>query len=190
MPTRRPPEITSLLLIERRRKCNLVTALTRFVFLLILASVEALAQSAILTCTRDASLAPETSRSELRLDAPILLDFQFSVTQNWRVKRAQLLLHVARGAAPDRVSVALATAKWTEIQPKLNTSRLRFLPHPVATHEEGWIRVDVAPALIELLAAGKGYGLVVRDFAGRGRALHSRESGQFAPYLVVEGSPR
>ena len=126
----------------------------------------------------------------MRLSRPVLLNFQFSVIQGWRIKKAQLLLHVAEGGAPDRVGIATVASEWSETEPKLNVSRLRFLRHIVEPHEEAWVRIEVAPALIELLAAGKGNGLVLRDYSGRRRILHSRESGQYAPYLVVDGAPR
>jgi hypothetical protein len=56
---------------------------------------------------------------------------------------------------------------------------------------DGWWRVAVEPRLISALVAGLSYGLVVEEesstagWVAANNYVHSRESGEYAPYLVV-----
>jgi len=59
---------------------------------------------------------------------------------------------------------------------------------------DGWWRIAVEPRLVSALVAGLSHGLVVEEETsnagslGSNNFVHSRESGQYAPYLVVKVS--
>jgi hypothetical protein len=162
-------------------------------FVAVLAGIPAVAQTAMLECVADTSI-PSTDghAAELRLPRVILLNFRFAAIRNWSITKATLLLHVASGGIPAHLDISTVTSEWDERSPvKLDIRKLPFLGHAVQSKPDGWIGIEVAPSLIELLAAGKGTGLALRDRSvAREHAIHSRESIQYAPYLMVEGTPR
>ena len=151
------------------------------------------AETAMLECVADLSL-PTTDghAAELRLPETILLNFRFAAIHDWTVIKATLLLHVAGGDALRKIDISTVTVAWTENKPEaVNIRKLNFLSHPVEEKPGGWIAVEVAPSLVELLIAGKGTGLAIRDRASsKKHSIHSRESVQFTPYLIVDGRPR
>ena len=64
--------------------------------------------------------------------------------------------------------------------------------HPERQYQgDGWWRVSVEPRLIAAMVAGLSYGLLVEEESGLFGELgpnnytHARESGAYAPYLVV-----
>ncbi len=65
-----------------------------------------------------------------------------------------------------------------------------------AEHREegnGWISVDVDPRLVIAMTTGDTDGMAIMDGGTYGlfnNFVHSRESGQYAPYLLVEVGPR
>ncbi len=162
-------------------------------FFAALAGIPAVAQTAMLECVADTSiLSTDGHAVELRLPRLILMNFRFAAIRDWSVTKATLLLHIASGDAPAHLDISTVTSEWDERSPvRLDIRKLPFLGHTVQTKPDGWIGIEVTPSLIELLAAGKGTGLGLRDRSGtREHAIHSRESVQYAPYLVVEGRPR
>jgi hypothetical protein len=60
---------------------------------------------------------------------------------------------------------------------------------------DGWWKVEVDPRLVDQVIYGVSHGLVVEDESSPANGfmpnnyVHSRESGGFAPYLLVEVSP-
>ncbi len=62
--------------------------------------------------------------------------------------------------------------------------------HTVLKEEQGgWFSVDVAPRIIAAMVTNDTCGIMIADESGHTRAnnyIHSRESGGFAPYMVVE----
>ncbi len=55
---------------------------------------------------------------------------------------------------------------------------------------DGWLEVDVPPAMVHALADGGTFGWAITDEKGQTRAnsdVHSREQSGFEPYLLVEG---
>ncbi|MGQ9732387.1 MAG: hypothetical protein ACUVX8_14095 [Candidatus Zipacnadales bacterium] len=57
--------------------------------------------------------------------------------------------------------------------------------------EEGWLEVDVPPALIQAMICGDSYGLVLSDEKGQTMAnndVYSHEQSASRPYLMVEAS--
>jgi hypothetical protein len=155
------------------------------------------AGTAIVECTADTYIpaknqkAPDGRASELKLPEVILLNFRFDAIRDWSVSKATLLLHVSSGKAPTRLEIAVVPEQWREMTlPHLDWQKWKYLSHVADGQPEDWVTVEVSAPLIELLAAGKGHGLAVRDkVAGRERAFHSRQTGHFAPYLIVEGQP-
>jgi hypothetical protein len=155
------------------------------------------AGTAIVECTADTYIAAKNQKaadgraSELKLPEVILLNFRFDAIRDWSVSKATLLLHVVNGKAPTRLEIAIAPNPWREMEvPHLDWEKWKYLSHFAEAQPEDWVTVDVAAPLIELLAAGKGHGLALREkVVGRERIFHSRQSGHFAPYLIVEGQP-
>jgi hypothetical protein len=150
------------------------------------------AETAMLDCLADAALAGKAqAATELRVADGILIDFQWQTVTSWRVTKATLLVHLAKGSAPIILDVALAPDTWVEARtPSISEKRLKFLAQKVETHPDGWIALDVPPSMVELAAEGKAHGFVVRDrVRAKERWLHTRRSGQYAPHLLVEGSP-
>ncbi|MEO8132120.1 MAG: hypothetical protein ABI822_33800 [Bryobacteraceae bacterium] len=147
----------------------------------------------MLECTADTSIPSTDGHSpELRLPQAILLNFRFAAVRDWAVIKATLLLHVSGGDPLRALDIATIPAAWDEKSTgSVDARGLLFLSHKVEAKPEGWISIAVEPSLVELLTAGKGTGLAVRDRStSRRHAIHSRESVQFSPYLVVEGRPR
>ena len=108
----------------------------------------------------------------------------------WKIDNATLFLHVAKGAPPSTVEVALVPQPWRESEPpKLEFAKLKFIPHDVSLEPQSWATVQIDPELIQELASGKAHGLVLR-FKGKEFVLHSRESAQFAPKMYVLGGRR
>ena len=147
----------------------------------------------MLECVADTSIPSTDGHAvELRLPQAILMNFRFAAIRDWAVTKATLLLHVAGGDALRNVGISTILAAWDETKPAaVDVRKLQFLNHRVENKPQGWISIEVTPALVELLAAGKGTGLAIRDpSSSKQHAIHSRESVQFMPYLVVEGKPR
>lgn len=120
------------------------------------------------------------------------MNFRFAAVRDWVVTKATLLLHVAGGDSLRMMDVATIVAAWNERSTgSVDVRKLRFLSHKVEIRPDGWISIAVEPSLVELLTAGKGTGLAIRDRStSRQHTIHSRESVQFMPYLIVEGMPR
>ena len=157
----------------------------------------AFAESAVLECTADtwiASYSRKTTSSNgsartLRLkgsEAVLLLSFRVAVIEGWKIHRATLLIHRASGGTPKGVGLSAVSIPWSEASPGAARPNSRYAFVPVTEAGEGWLRVEVPPALIEQLR----YGLAM--IAGQNKAyeFHSRETVQYSPYLLVEGSRR
>ncbi len=157
------------------------------------------AETAVLECTSDMSIPMRKGgldwsghATQLHLPDAALLNFGFAPVKGWAVTKATLLLHVASGAPPERLEIAVIQEPWSEeTAPKLDLKSLRFLAAKPETKPDGWLAIPVEAPLAEILAAGKGYGLAVRERSGAHEYFfHSRESLQYLPYLILEGKPR
>jgi hypothetical protein len=151
------------------------------------------AETAMLECVSDTSIPSNDGHAaELRLPEAILMNFRFAAVRNWAVTKATLLLHVAGGDPVRMLDISTIPAAWEENKTGgVNVAKLHFLSHKAESKPDGWIAVEVTPSLIELLTAGKGTGLAIRDrSSSKQHAFHSRESVQYLPYLIVEGRPR
>ncbi len=150
-------------------------------------------ETAMLECVADTSIPSTDGHAlELRLPQAILMNFRFAAVRDWAVTKATLLLHVAGGDPLRMLDVATVVASWDEkAAGGVDIRKLPFLSHKVESKPDGWISIQVEPSLVELLTAGKGTGLAIRDRStSRQHTIHSRESVQFMPYLIVEGRPR
>ena len=154
-------------------------------------------ETAMLECVADISIPSTDGHAiELRLPQAILMNFRFAAVRDWAVTKATLLLHVAGGDPLRMVDVGTIVTAWDEksagsVDIRLDIRKVQFLSHKVENKPDGWISIAVEPPLVELLTAGKGTGLAIRDRStSRHHTIHSRESVQFMPYLIVEGRPR
>ena len=153
----------------------------------------AFGETAMLECVADTSLSSTDGHAvELRLPQAILMNFRFAAVRDWAVTKATLLLHVAGGDPLRALDVATVPVGWDEKSAGgVDLRKLLFLGHKVDSKPDGWVSIAVEPSLVELLTAGKGTGLAIRDRStSRSHSFHSRESVQFQPYLIVEGRPR
>jgi hypothetical protein len=150
-------------------------------------------ETAMLECVADTSIPSTDGHAvELRLPQAILMNFRFAAVRDWAVTKATLLLHVAGGDPLRSLDIATINVMWDEKSAgSLDIKKLQFLGHKVESKPDGWVSIAVEPPLVELLTAGKGTGFAIRDRStSRQHKIHSRESVQFQPYLIVEGRPR
>jgi hypothetical protein len=139
-----------------------------------------------LPCIADITEAPDVRADELALRPTALLNFRFDPVRNWRIDKANLMLHLAGGEPPDELDVAVVRDKWSEKKPA-SRHRYAFLVHPVHPETDGWLSVPLRQAIIDDLLSGKAWGLAISG--GSSTRLHARESITFAPYLLIEGHP-
>jgi hypothetical protein len=145
---------------------------------------------ALLECTADTAvdLAQETASGKGRELAAggksraVLLDFRTAVIEGWTVEKATLLLHIAEGAAPRKLELAAAPFPWSESETAPPRTVPRFRAAAVRETKMGWIEVDLGADLL------RGHGLMIRVPGKARTAFHARETVQYSPYLIVEGS--
>jgi hypothetical protein len=144
------------------------------------------AETAMLDCVADAPYTGGAQAVEYRLADGMVVNFEWQTVARWRITKATLLVHIARGLSPVHLDIALAPDRL----PLIPLQKLKFLAQKVEPHPDGWIAIDVPPTLVEIAAGAKTRGIVVRDYArAKERWLHSRRSGQYGPHLLVEGVP-
>ncbi len=164
----------------------------RAALLACLLSVNLRAGRALLECTADtaAELARKTASGRTR-ELPaggksrvVLLDFRTAVIEGWTVEKATLLLHIAAGAIPPRLEVAAASFAWSESETRAHaiSGSVKFHAFPVRESKMAWIEIDLDPALL------RAHGLVLRIPGNAQTTFRARETVQFSPYLIVEGS--
>lgn len=141
-------------------------------------------------CVADSAFTVDSGNAKQLPLTGVLMRFRFEAIRNWKVAKAQLHLHLAKGTLPPNLEIALSPAAWKENQPvKLDMKKLQFLRHKTEGLPEGWFQVEVEPSLVEILASGKATTLVLRDHtsAGATRFIDARENAFAAAYLVVDG---
>jgi len=171
----------------------------RFILVLTLLGAPALrAESAVLECIADGwvmvvrgDLGKLTGRSPVLELAPrrkeAVLDFRFSVIEGWQVTKVTLLLHLERGAAPPVLAATVAHARWREDDSEIPLPPFRAVGNNLVTKlQQGWVSVDIHPAVVQKLADRAGFGLWLTSPSVE-TAFHARESLHLAPYLIVEG---
>lgn len=170
---------------------------------LLLAGQALAAQTAVLECVADATVALRgADRGRLSGGAPVvrvsagdsaaLVQFRVSVIEGWRIAKATLLVRVESGRVPRRLAANLATAAWRESDERTALPGRR---HPggrsnVTVLKEGWISVDLDRRLVQALADRKAEGLLLEwgQTAAGTVVFHARESLHLAPYLIVEAA--
>ena len=154
------------------------------------------AENAILECTADTWIAHGTRAAHghdavltLGGEKPILLQFRMSAIEGWTVQKAVLLLHVSGNARPRKVLLAAIASPWKE-----SATSPPALGKDVQADErikpDGWIAIEVPPDLTQSLVDGKAFGLAIRLANGAPQQFDSRETIQFSPYLVVQGTEK
>ncbi|MSV29162.1 MAG: hypothetical protein EXQ52_10535 [Bryobacterales bacterium] len=163
----------------------------RAVLVAFMISMKLHAGRALLECTADTSadLVRKTASGkarELRVGGKgrvVLLDFRTAVIEGWIVEKATLLLHIASGAVPLKLEIAAAPFPWSESETGAHAlGATKFHAFDVRESKFGWIEIDASPALL------RGRGLILRAPGKTETTLHSRETVQYSPYLIVEGS--
>ena len=147
--------------------------------------------TAVVECVADAAIGTANSGNAPQLPLTgVVMRFRFEAIRNWKVSKAQLHVHMAVGKPPSDLDVAFADLAWQENQTvKVDLKKVRFLRHKAEGQPEGWIRLELEPSLVEMLASGKATTVVIRDrtSAAKSRLMNARESNFAAAYLLVEG---
>lgn len=149
------------------------------------------AEKAVLECIADTWSMPNDRTPhgrERTLELPrrgvALLRFRTAVTEGWTLTKVTLLMHVAGGPAPAKLSVTVLPMQWTERDliwmdiPRLRGARI----HTVRPYMEGFVAIDLEPDEVGT------HGILLSEVAPAGVKFESRESVGFAPYLLVEGT--
>ena len=137
-----------------------------------------------LTCIADITEAFDAKVNELGLRPAALLNFRLDPVRNWRIDKVTLMVHLARGEAPQQLDVAVVRDRWSEKKPA-SRHRYAFLIHSVNPEPDGWLSVPLRQPVVDDLLGGKVWGLALSGPLAT--HLSSRESITFAPYLLVEG---
>ncbi len=142
-----------------------------------LQSCAAFAESAVLECI-------SSKHVEAKGDGTTFYQFRMSAAPGWTISRASLLLHTT-GTVPKSVEVGLAVEKWNEFDAKLIPVAGKMRKYDATELKLGWIRIELEPAQAQQIV----HGLAVK-VAGAGKAMpfHLRESMQYSPYLLLEGT--
>jgi len=150
-----------------------------------------------------------------------LFGFDTKAVATWKITGATLHLKLARGHLR-RVAACTVPAAWTEGtaagKPQAGSTCYTHLTYPdrrwtpdggtmldatfnsphmmwraaKVTTEGGWLKIPIAPELVQAVAAGLSHGLVLGEEAGQTRENHdvyTREQSNARPYLVVQGRP-
>lgn len=127
----------------------------RFLLALLIAPVLLNAASAVLNCTAGAA-----ARNGM-----LLIDFRSTSVEGWRIAKATLMLHV-NGELPKAVRVSAAPRRWTEqdfaaAMAGAFRKPARFGLYKAKDAGQGWIAVELDPALVEAMASGASFGLAI-----------------------------
>ncbi|MBC8165184.1 MAG: hypothetical protein H7Y20_04835 [Bryobacteraceae bacterium] len=149
------------------------------------------AETAILECTADASGPGKPASGKapaLQTPGVLFLSFRTWNIPKWRIASADLFLHILQGGPPPKVRIAILTEPWTEAASSaIATGSLIFTAHAVNFQPQEWISIKVNARLMDEIAAGRAHGLAIRFSGPKPLVIHARESGGFAPYMIVSG---
>jgi hypothetical protein len=154
------------------------------------------AESMLIECVADAWY----SRSNPKLEGSgqtlkvggagtaVLLAFRMAAIEHWKVEKAVIVLHLASPSEPAEVSVSLTGGAWREssVEPPTLRDTARTVEKRKA---DGWISIPVPAAMAQALVDGKASGLAISSVSGD-QTFHSRETGQYSPFLAVVGRGR
>lgn len=158
----------------------------RAVTFILFATLPLCAAAVRLPCIADVSDNPDPHAKELVLRPAALLNFRFDAVRHWHIDKASLYLHLASGESPEQLDIAPIPERWSE-RKRASRRRYPFLTHNVHTEAGGWLSVPLRQPIVEDLINGKAWGLAVSSSTGA--AMHSRESAEHTPYLLIDGHP-
>lgn len=122
----------------------------------------------------------------------MVMDFRPDSVRGWKIAQARLYLVVVSGDVPPKLAVSTVTVNWTEDNSAeagggtFGKGGSRDAECVVKQLPQGWIEVELPPAFVEAMAAGKSYGIAWLTGGARinGRAPVFRQ-----PYILAEGAP-
>lgn len=155
----------------------------RRICLLVTVSSCALAASAMLECTGDASIGRDGRETELR--GTIVLRFRSSLIRGWSVNEGLLLLHHGE-TATGRVQVAPFDAEFNEKAPPREVPNAKWIDAKVEAQPAGWSLIRVPGEALRALAEDERRALLVK--LPRKWRVASRDSLRNVPYMFAEGS--
>ena len=79
----------------------------------------------------------------------------------------------------------MVDAKWNEFEPSVAPVAGKTQKYDVTALKEGWIRIDLDPAQAQQIKHGVA---VIVPGGGKPNPFHLRDSLQFSPYLLLEGT--
>ena len=136
------------------------------------------AESAVLECISSAYIANKTGGTTFA-------QFRITVAEGWKISKAALLFHITGEPPPKNVEVGLVNAKWNEFDPSVTPVAGKTQKYEVTALKEGWVRIELDPAQAQQIK--HGVAVIVAD-GGKSKPFHLRDSLQFSPYLLLEGS--
>ena len=136
------------------------------------------AETALLECISSTYAAGKTAGTTF-------VQFRMTAAPGWKISKATLLLHATGATLPASVEVGLVNAQWNEFEPSLIPLAGKTRKYDVTALKDGWIRVEIDPA--EAQQIKHGLAIVLPD-SGKAKPFHLRDSVQFSPYLILEGT--
>jgi hypothetical protein len=135
------------------------------------------AESAVLECISSTFAAGKTAGTTF-------LQFRMTAAPDWKLSKASLLLHTT-GEPPANLVVGVVSAKWNEFDPATTPVAGKTRKYAVTALKEGWIRIEIDPAQAQLIRHGLA---VIVPGSAAAKPFHLRDSLQFSPYLLLEGT--
>ena len=113
------------------------------------------------------------------------VQFRMTAAPDWKISKAALLLHTTGDAPPANVEVGLVDAKWNEFDPSVTPVAGKTRKYIVTALKEGWVRIELDPSQAQRIKHGLA---VIVPGGGKSKPFHLRDSMQFSPYLLLEGT--
>ena len=104
---------------------------------------------------------------------------------DWKISKASLLLHTMGATPPKSVEVGLVKEKWNEFNPSITPVAGKTRTYAAAPLQQGWIRIELDPAQAQQISNGLA---VLVPGRGSAKMFHLRDSMQYSPYLLLEGT--
>ncbi len=136
------------------------------------------AETAVLECISSTYTAGKTA-------GVTFFQFRLTAASGWKISKAALLLHTALDPVPANVEVGLVAAKWNEFDPPVTPRVGKTRSYEVTALKAGWIRIELDPAQAQQIEHGLA---VMVPGGGKSKPFHLRDSLQFSPYLLLEGT--
>lgn len=113
------------------------------------------------------------------------VQFRMTAAPDWKISKAVLHLHTTGGPPPASVEVGVVDAKWNEFDPSVTPVAGKTRKYGVTVLREGWIRIELDPAQAQQIRHGLA---AIVPGSGKSKPFHLRDSLQFSPYLLLEGT--